>query len=209
MEKDTSKVVSSNLTKLRKQKKLTQLELANKFNFSDKTISKWESGESLPNIDVLCKLAEFYDVTLNDLVDPAFEVESKDKKDEGFSNKIAIASLAVSIIWFVVTIIFVYVKILTGYSIWTLFVWAVPFSAILSLIFNAIWGTRKAKFILLSVFLWTLLIALYLQTIVYNIWPIFILGVPSQITIVLWSRLKPKNKKKIHWLNWTNLSCYF
>lgn len=201
MEKDTSKVVSSNLTKLRKQKKLTQLELANKFNFSDKTISKWESGESLPNIDVLCKLAEFYDVTLNDLVDPAFEVESKDKKDEGFSNKIAIASLAVSIIWFVVTIIFVYVKILTGYSIWTLFVWAVPFSAILSLIFNAIWGTRKAKFILLSVFLWTLLIALYLQTIVYNIWPIFILGVPSQITIVLWSRLKPKNKKKIHWLN--------
>ncbi len=201
MEKDTSKVVSSNLTKLRKQKKLTQLELANKFNFSDKTISKWESGESLPNIDVLCKLAEFYDVTLNDLVNPDFEVEQKNKKDEGFSNKIAIASLAVSIIWFVVTIIFVYVKILTGYSIWTLFVWAVPFSAILSLIFNAIWGTRKAKFILLSVFLWTLLVALYLQTIVYNIWPIFILGVPSQITIVLWSRLKPKNKKKIHWLN--------
>ena len=201
MEKDTSKVVSSNLTKLRKQKKLTQLELANKFNFSDKTISKWESGESLPNIDVLCKLAEFYDVTLNDLVNPDFEVEKQRKKDEGFSNKIAIASLAVSIIWFVVTIIFVYVKILTGYSIWTLFVWAVPFSAILSLIFNAIWGTRKAKFILLSVFLWTLLVALYLQTIVYNIWPIFILGVPSQITIVLWSRLKPKNKKKIHWLN--------
>lgn len=201
MEKDTSKIVSVNLTKLRKQKKLTQLELANRFNFSDKTISKWESGESLPNIDVLCKLAEFYDVTLNDLVDPAFEVESKDKKDEGFSNKIAIASLAVSIIWFVVTIIFVYVKILTGYSIWTLFVWAVPFSAILSLIFNAIWGTRKAKFILLSVFLWTLLIALYLQTITYNIWPVFILGVPSQITIVLWSRLKPKNKKKSHWLN--------
>lgn len=206
MEKDTSKIVSVNLTKLRKQKKLTQLELANRFNFSDKTISKWESGESLPNIDVLCKLAEFYDVTLNDLVDPAFEVESKDKKDEGFSNKIAIASLAVSIIWFVVTIIFVYVKILTGYSIWTLFVWAVPFSAILSLIFNAIWGTRKAKFILLSVFLWTLLIALYLQTITYNIWPVFILGVPSQITIVLWSRLKPKNKKKSHWLNWTNLT---
>lgn len=209
MEKDTSKVVSSNLTKLRKRKKLTQLELANKFNFSDKTISKWESGESLPNIDVLCKLAEFYDVTLNDLVNPDFEVEKQRKKDEGFSNKIAIASLAVSIIWFVVTIIFVYVKILTGYSIWTLFVWAVPFSAILSLIFNAIWGTRKAKFILLSVFLWTLLVALYLQTIVYNIWPIFILGVPSQITIVLWSRLKHKNKKKIHWLNWTNLSYYY
>ena len=209
MEKDTSKIVSVNLTKLRKQKKLTQLELANRFNFSDKTISKWESGESLPNIDMLCKLAEFYDVTLNDLANPDFEVEKQREKDEGFSNKIAIASLAVSIIWFVVTIIFVYVKILTGYSIWTLFVWAVPFSAILSLIFNAIWGTRKAKFILLSVFLWTLLIALYLQTITYNIWPVFILGVPSQITIVLWSRLKPKNKKKSHWLNWTNLSQKF
>lgn len=80
-------------------------------------------------------------MTLNDLVDPAFEVEQKDKKDEGFSKKVAIASLAVSIIWFIVTIIFVYVKILTGYSIWILFVWAVPYSVTLSLLFNAIWGT--------------------------------------------------------------------
>ena len=60
MEKNYNKIIGNNLSRLRKQKKLTQLELANKFNFSDKTISKWESGESLPNIEILCKLAEYY-----------------------------------------------------------------------------------------------------------------------------------------------------
>jgi len=52
--KDFNKIIGHNLLKLRKNMKLTQMEVAEKFNYSDKSISKWEKGESLPSVDVLC-----------------------------------------------------------------------------------------------------------------------------------------------------------
>jgi len=203
MEKDISKIVSINLTRLRKKNKLTQLELATKFNFSDKTISKWESGESLPSIDVLYSLSEFYGLTLNDLTDPYLEVEEpqKQKEDDSTGNKVTISLLAISLVWLVATLAYVYVKINTGYSQWMMFIWAIPASTILALMFNGIWGNRKIKFILLSVFLWSFITAVFLQMLYINLWPLFIVGVPAQFTIILWSRLKPKQKKKNRWIN--------
>ena len=198
MEKDISKIVSINLTRLRKKNKLTQLELATRFNFSDKTISKWESGDSLPSIDVLCALAEFYGITLNDLIDADLELDEpqKEKENDATGNKVTIAMLAISLVWLVATLIYVYVKINTSISEWTVFIWAVPASTILSLLFNGIWGNRKVKFILLSILLWSLLTSIYLQALNLNLWPLFIVGVPAQLTIILWSRLKPKQKKR-------------
>ena len=201
MEKNISKIVSINLTKLRKKNKLTQLELATKFNFSDKTISKWESGESLPSIDVLCLLAKFYGITLNDLTDPDLELEEQEtqKENDATGNKVTISMLAISLVWLVATLIYVYVKINTSYSEWTVFIWAVPASTILALIFNGIWGNRKIKFILLSVLLWSTIVSIFLEALYLNLWPLFIVGVPAQLTIILWSRLKPKQKKKSRW----------
>lgn len=196
MEKDINKIISINLSKLRKNKKLTQLELASKFNFSDKTISKWESGESLPNIEVLCKIAEFYGITLNDLINENLEIDEIDKKAnrELLTNKIMIASLAVSIIWIITTIIYTYVKVNSGHSLWILFIWAVPLSLIAALIFNSVWGTRKVGVILFSLLLWTVITSIFLQLLDLVVWPIFIIGVPSQIAIILWSGLKTKKK---------------
>lgn len=141
MEKDVSKVVSINLCKLRKSKKLTQAELANKFNFSDKTISKWESGESLPSIDVLYKLAEFYGVSLSDLANENLEIEEFTKSEEKriISNKVIISLLVVSLVWLIATILYVYVKILSNYNLWMVFIWAVPISTIVTIVFNGIW----------------------------------------------------------------------
>ena len=65
--KDFNAIVGKNLLKLRKDKKLTQMEVAEKFNYSDKSISKWEKGESMPSVEVLCELANFYGVSLDDL----------------------------------------------------------------------------------------------------------------------------------------------
>ncbi len=197
MDKDVNKTISINLARLRKSKKLTQLELATKFNFSDKTISKWESGESLPNIEVLCKLAEFYGVTLNDLINPNLEVEEQNLPASSYvtSNKITISLLAISIVWLVATILYVYVKINDNDNLWIVFIWAVPVSLAIALIFNAVWGNRKIGLILFSLLLWTTITTIFLQFLNYNMWPIFIIGVPSQAAIILWSGLKPKNKK--------------
>ena len=64
---DINKIIGKNLLILRKNAKLTQMELAERFNYSDKTISKWESGESLPSIEILYELAKFYNTTLDAL----------------------------------------------------------------------------------------------------------------------------------------------
>lgn len=196
MEKDINKIISTNLTKLRKQKKLTQLELANKFNFSDKTISKWESAESLPNIEVLCKLAEFYGLTLNDLTNENLVVDEIDKKAnrELATNKIIIAALAISIVWIITTIIYTYVKVNAGHNLWILFIWALPMSLVVALIFNSVWGSKRVGVILFSLFLWATITSIFLQFLELLVWPIFIIGIPSQIAIILWSGLKTKKK---------------
>lgn len=198
MEKNYNKIIGTNLSRLRKQKKLTQLELANKFNFSDKTISKWESGESLPNIEILCKLAEYYSITLNDLINENLEVDEIDKiaNKDLKTNKIIISLLAISTVWIVTAIIYTYVKVNAGHNLWTLFIWAVPVSLIVALIFNSVWGNRITGLFLFSFLLWTTITAIFIQLLRLVMWPIFIIGVPSQIAIILWSRLKTKTIKK-------------
>ena len=59
---------SENLIKLRKSKSLTQLQLAEKLNYSDKAISKWEVGAVLPDVETLTHIADFFGLTVNDLI---------------------------------------------------------------------------------------------------------------------------------------------
>lgn len=200
MEKNIAKIVGNNLTALRKSAGMKQIEIAKKFNFSDKTISKWESGESLPSLDVLVKLCEFYGITLNDLTSESLDCSDAaniipvNTKIEN-TNKIIITLLAVTLVWIIATIAFIYAKLYTNVNLWIAFIWAVPVSFIVGIVLNSIWGKRKINFILISFFVWTLLTAIYLQMIEYNLWVVFILGIPSQIAIILWSGLK-SNKKK-------------
>ena len=200
MEKNITKIVGNNLTALRKSAGMKQIEIAKKFNFSDKTISKWESGESLPSLDVLVKLCEFYGITLNDLTSESLDCTDAaniipvNAKIEN-TNKIIITLLAVTLVWIIATIAFIYAKLYTNVNLWIAFIWAVPVSFIVGIVLNSIWGKRKINFILISFFVWTLLTAIYLQILEYNLWVVFILGIPSQIAIILWSGLK-SNKKK-------------
>src|SRR5690554_6504635 len=62
------KTVANNLVNYRKDKNLTQMELAEQINYSDKVISKWERGESLPGIDALKTIADFYKISVDDLI---------------------------------------------------------------------------------------------------------------------------------------------
>ena len=66
---DLRSIIGNNLSSLRKNKKLTQLELAEKMGYSDKAVSKWEKGDTLPDIETLYQLCNFYQVTLDFLVD--------------------------------------------------------------------------------------------------------------------------------------------
>ena len=193
---DLKKVISQNLIELRKRKKYTQADLAEILQYSDKAISKWEKGESLPDIEVLYQICNLYGVTLDYLTHEGNYEEKQDyvKKDTTVVNKIIITLLSVSLIWFMVLIVYVYAFVLNVLNLWILYVWGVRASALLILIFNSIWGKRKFKFVILTVLTWSFLASIFLQFVYlemsYQVWAVFLLGIPAQIAIMLWSQLK-------------------
>jgi transcriptional regulator with XRE-family HTH domain len=191
-------ILAKNLVKLRQAKKLTQSELAKQLNYSDKSISKWEHGDAVPPIEVLKEIADFYGVSLDFLVTEKIDEDFLKKlaTDKNFTNKIIITLLAISFVWLIATFSFFYGYTLYDKYYWILFVGAVPVSVIVVQIFNSIWGKRKYSFIIYSLLIWTSLALLYLITLESNLWLLFILGVPLQIAIILWSQLKVSKKNR-------------
>lgn len=202
---DINKIIGNNLLKLRKNKKLTQLELAEKFNYSDKSISKWENGESLPSVEVLYELASFYGTTLDGLTseDPSeFSNDHKHKKVKEKTEHIPrmfpvrpiITLLAVCAVWICATIIFVMLKIMLNINYSMCFMWAWCASFIVLTVFISIWGTNKMFFPTISILLWTVISSVHLQLLLanINIWPIYFLGIPLQVAIILWGALVKK-----------------
>ncbi len=190
-------VIAQNLVRLRRQSKMTQTELAEKLNYTDKSVSKWEHGECTPPIDVLKALADLYGVTVDYLLreNEGIPLPTKNENDDKKTNKLIITLLATSLVWIIATVLYVSILTVLNTSLWILFVFAVPVSIIVLIVFNAIWGRRGWTFILISVGIWSLLASFYLLFIQYNLWAIFIAGVPLQVATVLWSQLKTKNNK--------------
>lgn len=194
---ETEKIFAANLTELRKSKQWTQLELAEKLNYSDKTISKWERGDGLPDLKTTCALAELFGVTVDFFVtDGAAKTLSKyaaPKKENGY--RIGISLLAVIGVWFAVTIAYVYFFIYDNVSVWTLFIWGIPISALILLYFNSKWGKAKYEIFILSLLCWSFITSVYLQILVtrgYNMWALFFIGIPMQFAIILWHFIKSR-----------------
>lgn len=189
--KAVNDVIAHNLTALRKANHLTQLELAEKLNYSDKSVSKWEHGETLPSIEVLVEIAELFGVSLDYFV-AEHDSDNTEIKSTHVSNnnKIIITLLSILAVWVLAVTIYLYVNILYGTNLWIVYVWAVPASSIVGLVFNCIWGHRRTGFVVMSILVWTLLAGIYLQFLQYNLWGFFILGAPLQTAIILWSKIK-------------------
>lgn len=194
--KELKYIIADNLINLRKANKLTQLELAQKLNYSDKAISKWERGDSMPDIFLFKELAEMYGVTLDYMMTEHSDEEAQKykKKDSKLNNKLIITLLSCLVVWICATIIYVNLNILHGINYWMIWIWAVPVSSIVLLVFASIWAHRVHVLSCVSILIWSLLACSYLQLIMFhiNIWTIFLLGVPIQIAILLWGKLKSK-----------------
>lgn len=197
--KELREIIGKNLTTLRLEYKMTQAELAEKLNYTDKSVSKWENGDAMPPVDTLKSLADLYGVTLDYLVtenpDEGFRDNIYSAKENNL-NKLIITLLATSLVWLIATLLYVYAISLAGISFWQVFIYAVPVTAIVLIVFNGIWGKRVFTFILISVLVWTTLLSVYIFFLENNPWAIFIIGIPLQIATVLWMQLKPKRKPK-------------
>lgn len=189
---ELNEIVAMNIVELRKERKMTQAELAEKLNYTDKAISKWERGESIPELATLKQLGDMFGVTIDYLTS---EKPKNEKKDFLLpkvirTNRIIITAIATSLVLVIATLAFVYLHIYLGKTMWTLFVWMIPVSMLVLVFFNWRWGKRKYLFYISTVFLWSLLTAIFLQTLEYNTWLIFVVGAPIQITITLMAFLK-------------------
>ena len=195
--KELREIIGENLTELRKQKGYTQISLAEKLNYSDKAISKWENGSSLPPIDILLELANLYGVTLDYLVKDSSQKDKKLLKNDNVKrrNHILITLLSSVLVWIIATSVYVFSYIPTKeVSLWTIFLWAVPINAIVLIVFNGIWGKRKYLLPAVMLLIWPLLAAIHLQVLVLypdiNLWMIYLLGVPLTVATFLWCKLK-------------------
>ena len=195
--KDLKEIFAENLINLRTRSKMTQLELGNAISYSDKAISKWERGESLPDIVTLKEIADLFSVSVDYLLRPDHPKETEVKQEYSRRqrrNHRLITAMSCVLVWLIATFVFVNIHLIPTHipSQWLCFVYAMPVTAIVLLTLNSVWGNRHHNFLIISVLLWSVLGAVYLTFLEYNWWLIFVIGIPAQIIVGLWAGLRYK-----------------
>ena len=193
-------VIAENMAELRRRCGMTQLELAEKLNYTDKAVSKWERGDSVPDIVVLKQIADLFGVTVDYLLQETHEAPppaAAHAENRRHARGI-ITWLAVLLVWMSATVVFVVTKLAAPEmpGMWLAFVAAVPASMVVWLVFNAVWFSHGRNYLIISLLMWSLLATLHVSLLMsgfnYRIWLIYTLGVPGQIIILLWSNVKQK-----------------
>ena len=198
--------IGANIAAYRKRAGMTHMGLAEKLNYSDKAVSKWERGESVPDVLTLAQLAEQFGITVNDLlVDPNALPEDTGKVQQAMeqvvekslkrkADKNIILMLSSILCWFVA--LFVYV-VLSTFEItdpwsWLFFVYAIPANAIVLLSLRSAWHDFRWNKALISIIMWGSLLSIYVTLFVFlhvSLWRMFLLGLPGQLAILLWFRM--------------------
>ena len=206
--------VGANIARLRREKGMTQAELAERINYSDKAVSKWERSESLPDVLTLISLAEQLDTDLNTLTgltteikaEPVSEPESlpepeKPVKKRRTADRGVIQQLSSVLVWVVALFLYMVLDAFGVKNLWLLFVVAVPANAIVLLSLRSAWKLYGMNRILISVILWGTLLVIYLLLLVVgrvNVWRILPMGLLGQIAIILWFKMFRPEKEDNH-----------
>ncbi len=192
---DLKPIFAGNLSALRKKKGWTQLELAEKLNYSDKAVSKWERGESLPDVVILKRIADLFEVTVDYLLVKDHDVGPVPVSKRKRFNRLLITGISAMTVWLVACILFFSLGFVTTPSegSWLIFLGAVPACAIVLVVFSAMWWDRKWLFASVSTLIWSALAFIFFMVLIFadlNIWLIFLIGIPAQIIVVLWSAMR-------------------
>jgi len=204
--------IGANIASYRKQAGLTQAGLAEKLNYSDKAVSKWERGESVPDVMTLVQLSEQFEIGVNDLLKDPNElpgnpgnlekaiVQVSEKALKRKANKNVILMLSSLLCWFVALFFYVVLSSFEPTEPYSLifFAYAIPANAITLLSLRSAWHDFRWNKILVSIIVWGSLLSLYVTFLVVwnvHIWKLFLLGIPGQFAIFLWFRMfRPATK---------------
>ena len=212
---DAKPIVAKNITELRQNAGMTQAQLAERLNYSDKAVSKWERGESLPDVSVLYEISRLFGVTVDALITDGGSPEGtsseafvpgeaartvggqSDGERRAKRKRALITGMSVILVWLVATVAFVVFDIVLDVASRPhalAFVYAVPASLVVWLVLNTVWFSRRRNYLIISLLMWTSLGAAVLTLAVFGSlwWQMMLLGVPGQIIILLWSRMGGK-----------------
>jgi len=189
--------IGKNIAEYRKLSGMSQIDFAESLNYSDKAVSKWERGESLPDIIVLKQIADSFGITVNDLLG---EKDTKKKKldiKKLLRNKLFVLILSLGVVWLVATIVCVVMLLFSAPQklVWISFIYALPICSIISIVFTCIWRHRLWLFVSESLLVWTLVLSICLSVNYSAIWYMFIIAIPLQMLITIWNLMKWKKKK--------------
>ena len=197
---EINRKIAENLMRCRKAAGMTQAELAERINYSDKSVSKWESGNGVPDVYTLMQIAELFQVTLNELVGgeapmPKEERLRQERKTRWLHTLIIL--LSSGIVWLVATCVFVGLSmaIPSAGEISLCFLYAMIAQAIVIIVYASIWKYRIVGFFGVTLLIWMTLLCAYLTAnlVAVNIgeesrsfWSFFLIGIPLQALEILW-----------------------
>lgn len=190
--KDLKAQFANNLIQLRKQHNLTQTQLAERLNYSDKSISKWERKEALPDIVTLKEIADLFDTTVDCLIGETKEIPVSQTKQIVPKNRPFLTSLFYSlIVWIVATLYFAISHMVNPafLDVWKVFILAIPVFFLTLFIFSILLKKRFLSLLFLSSFLWTVALTLFILVYIPNNWLFFIIPIPLQVGILLGYRI--------------------
>lgn len=187
-QEELKKNFSTNLIKLRKTNNLTQLALAEKLNYSDKAISKWEVGSVIPDVETMTQIADFFGITVNDLI----YTETKKKYRKIFwQNHLNITGLSIGLAWFIATIVFFVLQEVTDLTrVWLTFIITIPVSFIILVVLSSLWFGKLVTMISVSGLAWSIILTIFLTFNTPSYWFLFVIGIIGQLLIIFWSQLK-------------------
>lgn len=176
------KTVAKNIAAYRKAHHDTQLDLATKLNYSDKSVSKWERGESLPDVYILSQIADLYGVSVSALIG---EIQPPKESKPHYHMFILLLSLALTMA--VATLLFsMFMICKVDYPAWMFFVYALPVCSIICIVFTSLWWGILWQGVSVSALIWTLGLSLYLSFELENVSLIFLVCAALQVLTVLW-----------------------
>lgn len=198
---DLKDIIAKNLVELRTRAHFTQLELAEKINYTDKAVSKWERGEAIPDLRVLIKLAEIYNISVDDIVTPHHEKKIRPKMNT-VKKRILITMLSVGLVWFIATVMFMIFYFIPKTEDYAYLVFiAAPFVCSIPLIvFSAKWGNWIMDAIACSLLVWSLAVIFHIFVITFTsfnkIFFIYIVAGVFEVLIIGWFMLRHVIKRK-------------
>lgn len=199
---ELKEIVAKNICDLRKIYKMTQAELAEKLNYSDKAVSKWERAEALPDVETIKKMADIFDVSVDCLLTENTDIKKNIKTRKlSAAQKFLITIISAVLVWVVATAAFVFLSWagLPRRGVTLAFIYAIPATFIVLIVFNGLWGKTWATLIFVTGLLWTIALSIFLTpSFVGAAWNeaylIFIGAIPVQIGLTLFFGLRILNE---------------